>query len=194
MITTTWAVTPAVDDDMFRAAASIAGAGALTLLTNTVAANGCGYKLVITSTGNESAKNFTVVGIKVGDQTGKYTTETFTGTNATTKLTTNFYTYISSISIDAASAGDVKIGTSGSLALPRARIKAVYYVGNASAGTIKINSQSSTGTLLLQLDTPASATMAAMVPDINVLVGDNSNTDFAVVTLTNVALVTLFCS
>ena len=62
-----WAVTPATDDAYYRANASIAGAGALTLLQSIVGPNGYGYKLVITSAGNDTGITFTVTGIVVGD-------------------------------------------------------------------------------------------------------------------------------
>lgn len=48
-----WAITPSVSATLLRAAAGVSGAGALTLLTNEVAPNGCGYKIVITTTGDD---------------------------------------------------------------------------------------------------------------------------------------------
>ena len=65
-----WAVTPATDDALFRTAASIAASGTVPLLTYTVGNNGTGYKLVFTSSGDDSGITFTVVGNKVGDLTG----------------------------------------------------------------------------------------------------------------------------
>jgi hypothetical protein len=194
----TWAITPAVDDDMFRAAASIAGAGAVTLLTNTVAPNGCGYKIVITSSGNESARSFVITGVKVGDVNGRLTSETVTGPNATTASSVNFYTYLSSITISAASVGNVKFGTIGSLALPRCRVKGIWCVAAASAGSVKINADTSSGTLLLQMDVPAVASAADAfyfdVGDLLVANGASSvGAQCAVVTLTQVTLATLIC-
>lgn len=190
-----WAVTPATDDALFRTAASIAGSGLVPLLTYTVGANGTGYKLVFTSSGNDSGITFTVVGNRVGDTAGNSTTEVVTGANASTATTTNFYTNIISITASAASAGTVKIGTTGSLALPRCRIKGLYYVASSTAGTIKINRNTTTGLLLLQINTPALATavnslyMAAE----GVLTTKSGAEDFAIVTLTNVTAATLIC-
>ena len=150
---------------------------------------------LFTSSGDDSGITFTVVGNKVGDLTGVSTTEVVTGANATTAATTNFYTNIISITASGASAGTVKIGTTGSLALPRCRIKGLYYVASGTAGTVKINANTTTGYLLLQINTPALATavnslyMAAE----GILVARNSNTDFAIVTLTNVTALTLIC-
>ena len=118
-----WAVTPATDDAYFRANASIAGSGALSLLANTVGPNGYGYKLIITSAGDDSGITFTVTGIKVGDLTNSVATEVITGANAGTVSSSNYYARVDSIVASGASAGNVKIGTTGSLALPRTRIK-----------------------------------------------------------------------
>jgi hypothetical protein len=190
-----WAVTPSTNDALFRSAASIAGAGVIPLITYTVGANGTGYKLVFTSSGDDSGITFTVVGNRVGDVSGDATTEVVTGANATTASTTNFYTNIVSITASGASAGTVKIGTVGSLALPRCRIKGLYWVASATAGTIKVNLNSTTGLLLLQINTPALATavnslyMAAE----GVLTTKSTLNDFAIVTLTDVTAATLIC-
>jgi hypothetical protein len=176
-----WAVTPSTNDALFSSAASIAGAGVIPLITYTVGANGTGYKLVFTSSGDDSGITFTV--------------EVVTGANATTASTTNFYTNIISITASGASAGTVKIGTVGSLALPRCRIKGLYWVASATAGTIKVNRNSTTGLLLLQINTPALATavnslyMAAE----GILTTKSTLNDFAIVTLTDVTAATLIC-
>lgn len=190
-----WAVTPATDDAYYRANASIAGAGALTLLQSTVGPNGYGYKLVITSAGDDTGITFTVTGIKVGDLTNTVVSETITGGNAGGVNSTNYYARVDSITASGASAGNVKIGTTGSLALPRCRIKGLYYVGTASAGSIKFNTNGLTSNLRLQVNTPASATavnslyMAAE----GILTTLGGQTDYCVVTLTNVTYCTIIC-
>ena len=190
-----WAVTPATDDAYFRANASISGAGALSLLANSVGPNGYGYKLVITSAGNDSGITFTITGIKVGDLTNTVVSEVVTGANTSTATSTNYYARVDSITASGASAGNVKIGTTGSLALPRTRIKGLYYVGTASAGTIKFNTNDQASALRLQVNTPASATavnslyMAAE----GILTTLGSNKDYCVVTLTNVTYCTIIC-
>ena len=190
-----WAVTPATDDAYFRANASIAASGALSLLANSVGPNGYGYKLVITSAGDDSGITFTITGIKVGDLTNTVVSEVVTGANASTATSTNYYARVDSITASGASAGNVKIGTTGSLALPRTRIKGLYYVGTASAGTIKFNTNDQASALRLQVNTPASATavnslyMAAE----GILTTMGSNKDYCVVTLTNVTYCTIIC-
>ena len=106
-----WAVTPSTSATYYRAAASIAGAGAVTLLTQDAGPNGVGYKVRFTSAGDDQGITFTIVGIKVGDLTGKFTTEVVTGADTSTADSTNYYAYIESITASGASAGNVSIGT-----------------------------------------------------------------------------------
>lgn len=190
-----WAVTPATDDAYYRANASIAGAGALSLLANTVGPNGYGYKLIITSAGNDSGITFTITGIKVGDLTNTVVSEIVTGANATTATSSNFYARVDSITASGASAGNVKIGTTGSLALPRTRVKGLYFVGTATAGTIKFNVNGLSSQLILQINTPASATQTSslyMAAE-GILTTRSTAQDYCVVTLTDVTFVTIIC-
>ena len=190
-----WSVTPATDDAYYRANASIADSGALSLLTNTPGPNGYGYKVIITSAGNDSGITFTITGIRVGDLTNTVVSEVLTGPNATTVTSSNYYSRIDSIVASGASAGNVKIGTTGSLALPRTRIKGLYYVASGSAGTIKFNVNDLASQLILQINTPALATavnslyMAAE----GILTTRSGLQDFTVVTLTNVSFATIIC-
>ena len=191
-----WAINPDPDDDSLRADASIAGAGALTLITGNVSPYGTGYKIGITSAGDDTGITFTIVGIKVGDLTGANTREVVTGANAGVATSTNFYTEIKSITASGASAGNVKIGSVGSLAFPRTRLKSFYFVGTANAGSVKFNLNSSTGALLLQLDTPAGSgafSDSVTIPGDGILTTRSGVSDFAVMTLTEVTNVTVFC-
>jgi hypothetical protein len=190
-----WAVTPATDDAYYRANASIAGAGALSLLANTVGPNGYGYKLIITSAGDDSGITFTITGIKVGDLTNTVVSEIVTGANATTAISSNFYARVDSITASGASAGNVKIGTTGSLALPRTRVKGLYFVGTATAGTIKFNVNGLSSQLILQINTPASAiqTSSLYMAAEGILTTRSTAQDYCVVTLTDVTFVTIIC-
>lgn len=190
-----WAVTPSTNDAYYRANATVAGAGALSLLQNIVGPQGYGYKVVITSAGNDTGITFTLRGVKVGDLTNTVVSETLTGANASTVTSSNYYARLDSVTASGASAGNVKIGTTGNLALPRCRIKGLYYVASATAGTITVNVNDLSSQLILQLNTPASATavnslyMAAE----GILTTRGRAEDFAVVTLTNVSFATLIC-
>ena len=191
-----WAITPSTSATLLRAAATISGAGDITLLTNDVSPYGTGYKLLFTSVGNDAGITFTITGVKVGDLSGASVTEEVAGANADTASSTNFYTSVSNISVDGASAGNVSIGTTGSLAFGRTRLKSLYYVGAGSAGSIKFNLNSSSGTLLLQIDTPVSSTSfsdSVTIPELGILTQRSNSTDFAVMTLDQVSNVTVFC-
>lgn len=191
-----WAINAVPDDDALRVNASIAAAGALTLITNDVSPYGTGYKIGITSAGNDAGITFTIVGIKVGDLTGANTREVVTGANVGVATSTNFYTEIKSITASGASAGNVKIGSVGSLAFPRTRLKGFYFVGTADAGSVKFNLNSSTGPLILQIDTPAGSgalSRSVIVPSDGILTTRSGKTDFSVMTLTEITHVTVFC-
>ena len=192
-----FAITPSTSATLLKTAGSISGAGDITLLTNDVSPFGTGYKLLFTSAGDDRGITFTITGIKVGSLTGESVTEVVTGANASTASSTNFYTSVSSIAASGASAGNVSIGTTGSLAFGRTRIKSVYYVGAGSAGSLKFNLNSTSGTLLLQIDTPTSAASFAdsvTIPDEGILTQrSNSGSDFTILTLTNITNATVFC-
>ena len=192
-----WAITPSTDDDRYFADATLGAGGALTLITNDAGVNGIGYKVGITSTGNDTGITFTIVGHKVGDLTGTATTEVVTGASGGTATSTNFFAYIESITLSGASANNVKVGTTGSLALPRTRIRGFQYVGNSSAGTVVFNLNSTSGAELLKVNTPASATATQQmsIPGAGILTTRGSNTDFAIMTLTQIgaSLITVFC-
>jgi hypothetical protein len=190
-----WAVTPSTSATYYRAAATIAGAGALTLLTQDAGPNGVGYKVRFTCAGDNEGITFTIVGIKVGDLTGKFTTEVVTGVDTGNADSTNFYAYIESITASGASVTNVSIGTTGSIALPRTRLKGFYYLASGTAGSIKLNLNSTSGAELLNLSTPASATgtQDMFLPGQGILTTRSNNTDFSILTVTNVTDVTLFC-
>ena len=192
-----FAITPSTSATLLKTAGSISGAGDITLLTNDVSPFGTGYKLLFTSAGDDRGITFTITGIKVGSLTGESVTEDVTGANASTASSTNFYTSVSNISVSGASAGNVSIGTTGSLAFGRTRIKSVYYVGAGSAGSLKFNLNSTSGTLLMQVDTPASSSSFAdsvTIPDEGILTQrSNSSSDFTILTLTNITNETVLC-
>ena len=191
-----WAINPDPDDDSLRTDASIAAAGALTLITGNVSPYGTGYKIGITSADDDTGITFTIVGVKVGDLTGANTTEVVTGVDTDVATSTNFYTEIKSITASGASAGNVKIGSVGSLAFPRTRLKSFYFVGTATAGSVKFNLNGPTGALILQIDTPtgsAAFSDSVTIPDDGILTTRSGKTDFAVMTLTEITHVTVFC-
>ena len=193
-----WAVTPSTSATYYRAAASISGAGALTLLTDDAGPNGVGYKVRFTSAGDDSGDTFTIVCITVAEALpGNSTTEVVTGADTGTADSTNFFTKVTSITASGASAGNVSIGTTGSIALPRTRLKGFYYLASGSGGSIKLNLNSTSGTELLNIATPASATgtQDMFLPGMGILTTSTGSSirDFAIVTITNVTNTVLFC-
>ena len=79
-------------------------------------------------------------------------------------------------------------GASG-IGLPRARIKALYYMPTGTAGNLTFKSGGVDGPILIRVDTPASATQpnSVLFPGECVLIEDDPY-----VTLTNVTSVTFF--
>ena len=194
MIAPNWAVSPTTSAGYYRASAASTGTAAYTLLQSNAGPNNIGYKITIVSTADDSGKTFTIVGHKMGTLPGIATTEVVTGPNTTTVNSTNYYDTVTSITPSATTTGSIGIGVLGtSVALPRTRVKGVYYVGTATAGTIKINLNTSTGALLLQVDTPASASVANFVRlhDGIIIGGSNALSDIGIVTLTNVTYSTI---
>jgi hypothetical protein len=91
-----------------------AAAGALTLngalVVSGVAIMDNPRRVLITAAGNESAKTFTIVGTNYANA---IVTETITGPNATTAQSVLDYKTVTSITISAAAAGAITVGTSG---------------------------------------------------------------------------------
>jgi len=90
------------------------GAGALTLngalVSGGVAILDTARRVLITCAGNESTKTFTVTGTAAN---GKTQIETLVGPNATTVQSTLDFKTVTSITISAAAAGAITVGTSG---------------------------------------------------------------------------------
>lgn len=201
----TWSVRfAAANTAYFRVAATHGANAVFTLLKNDYASvggvQGAGYKVSFTTSADitANATTWTIVGQKVGQNNGT-TTETVTGpASATTVFSTNYWSRVDSITAGGTSGGSsgavtVAVGFGGSLALPLCRIRGVHYVGTASAGTIKVNINSTTGTEILGIDTPASATFAEYVRTNHILVGRSAaGNDFGIVTTSNVTFYTLF--
>jgi len=98
-------------------------AGALTLngalVTSGVAVMDQPRRVLITATGNESAKTFTITGT---NWSGQVWGETITGPNATTAQSVLDYATVTSITISAAAANALTVGTSGVASSPWVRL------------------------------------------------------------------------
>ena len=185
-----WSVKVKSDDDFYVAAVSPSAAGALALKATTPGINGYGYKVSIKSSTNESGKNFTIVGTTVG---GAAVTETIAGPNNTTVYTTNYFARVTSVSTSA-SGGSIEVGYGGNLALPMTRIKGLYYVGSSGGAGSIIVTRNSNSLIILEIDTPASATqVSSLYMAAEGIRTTYSLDDFAVVAVTSVTSVTLIC-
>lgn len=193
-----WAVTPEQSNsEYFRASATIAASGSLNLLATNLGYNGTGYKVSITSNAVETTKTFTITGTRVGglanDAAPKV--ETLLGPSAGIVYSTNYYTSIQSISVDAASAGGVKIGFGGDMALPRTRIKSAVYLSATTAGNITVTAQPS-NVVILKTPTGGDTSLHnIIIPAEGILTTKSGNDNYAVLTMSQVATsnITLFC-
>lgn len=191
-----WSVSADSDVDYFRAAATIGAAGSLALLKTNLGTNGYGYKVSITSNGNDSGITFTITGRQVGHIIGDpVITETINGPNASIVFSANYYSQVTSITVSGTSANSVSIGYGGDLALPRTRIKGLYYVGGGSAGSITVASPNREFPLF-KIATPDSSDTFAdslFIPSEGILVGGEFFNDYATVATSNVTSYTLIC-
>ena len=191
-----WSVTPEADVDFYRAAATIGAAGALTLAATTPGRNGYGFKVSVTSDGDDNATVFTITGTVVGQTTnGGIGTDTITGVNTNTVASTKYFSSVTSITASATSANNISIGYTADLALPRTRIKGMYYVGGGLAGSIVIASPNLVVPHYKIITPTTSSTFAdsLFMPAEGILLGNERRDDYATVTVTNVTSFTLLC-
>jgi hypothetical protein len=72
----------------------------------------------------------------VGDIGGTLVSETVVGLDTDTAFSTIYFSSVESVVINANTTANVTIGYGGDLALPRCRVKGVYYVASANAGAV----------------------------------------------------------
>lgn len=99
---------PAADGNYLALSQTPLAAGFLTLVANTITPP---RYVTITSAGNDTTKNFTIVGVGPNNETQ---TETIAGANASAATTTKTFAYVESIYVDAATASTVEAGVAQS--------------------------------------------------------------------------------
>ena len=99
---------PVADGNYLATAQTPAGAGFLTLVASSIVPP---RYVTITSVTNETARNFTILGVGPNNETQ---TETIAGPNAGVATTTKTFSYVESIYVDAATAGAVEAGVAQS--------------------------------------------------------------------------------
>ena len=184
-----WAITWFDDTATMRAAASI-GTATTTTLNYSVGINGCGALVSVTSSGDEDDTVFTVTGI---DMAGNTVTEDITGVNAGTVIGSTYFAVVTSIANDTASVGNISYGLSG-LALPKTRIRGIYFLGSGTAGSITVN-RNSNSLQLYKAVSPASSGSEAyniVIPADGILTAYAID-DYAVVTLDQITSTTIIC-
>jgi hypothetical protein len=192
MQTDVWAVNPSAGvDDFFFGSATISVAGTLNLSANEIGTNGWGYRLKMTSAGNNTAQTLAISGIAVGELGGNTTTEKVVGTNASFSLSNTYWSVINSIVAETLSVGAVKVGYGGDLALPRTRVRALYYV--SKSGSITLTARKS-NKVILKLDTASSNINNTMfLPPDGLLTTRSTLNDFCTVSLSGVSKLTIVC-
>lgn len=185
-----YAVTVGSDADFYVESVTPAEAGALTLANTTPGLNGIGYQVTVTCAGNDAGRTFTVVGVGMD---GAVLTEAISGADAGSTTGSSYFAQVTSISVDAATDGAVTIGYGGNLALPKTRVKYIYFVASGTAGTVTLT-RNSDSAVILSLPTPATAntTDGLLMPADGISTAYTA-TDYSVVTLTNVTATTFIC-
>ena len=127
-------------------------------------------KITITAANNQSGISFTIVGL---DETATAATETLTGPTAGATVTsTKYYSSVTSITAvgnPQTAAGNISAGTGADIAAPiyrgDLRMRGMYAVNTATAGTINFVQGSASGTSRLKFNTVAAAN-STEYPDI----------------------------
>jgi hypothetical protein len=159
---------------------------------------GWGFQVSFTANDDdETGVNLSVTGVPVGALDGQPVTEVVTGgdgsVSANTVFTNTHFASVTALAIDSNTAGNVSIGFGGTLALPRTRVKGLYYVGSESAGSITIE-RASSSRVILEIDTPASnVAVNSLYMAAEGILTTKTNNDYATVTLVNVSSATLIC-
>lgn len=185
-----WSVTWFNDTAALRAAATVGSTAAFTLTTANMPFNGAGAKVTVTSSGNDATTNFVIIGTNMA---GATITETITGVSTSTVTSTNYFTTITSITPSATSANNISVGLSG-LALPKCRIRGVYFVGAANAGSVVVT-RVSNSRKVFSVASPAGSGAGAfniLVPGEGIVVTYTVD-DYATVVLSQVVSATFLC-
>jgi len=156
----------AVDDDAISTAATVLENAAMVLTASPYVPDQP-RKITLHSVGNSSGITFTVVGL---DETAAAATETLTGPAAGATVTsTKYYSSVTSITAVGTPTDAQKAGIAADIAAPiyrgDLRMRGMYAVNTASAGTIDFTQGSASGTSRLKFNTVAAAN-STEYPDI----------------------------
>ena len=185
----------ASDDNGISAAATLSGAGNLTIggaladggsVTLTDARN-----VIITSAGDDRGDTFTVTGT---DEAGNAQTEAITGANAGVATGTSYFTTITQIACSGATTGNVEAGTGTAVAaqvtVNRVRLRGLQFVGNTTGGAVEVRTTGATGSIIYKFDANnVDDTVYPDIPDGGIV---GSAGAYVVYTQTNLVSLTVF--
>ena len=135
-------------------AQTLGGAGNFTLANTTV--GNLPQTITFTSTGNISSVSMTITAT---DLNGNAQTESLNGPNNNTVTSTNKFLTVTQVAADGAVSTNTSIGITGTakegiLTPGRTRIRGLHGVSSGTAGSMTFRNSSTTGSILLELDTP----------------------------------------
>ena len=136
------------------AAQTLGGAGNFTLANTTV--GNLPQTITFTSTGNIASVAMTITGT---DLNGNAQTESLNRPNNNTVTSTNKFLTVTQVAADGAVSTNTSIGITGTakagiLTPGRTRIRGLHGVSSGTAGSMTFRNSSTTGSILLELDTP----------------------------------------
>ena len=191
-----FAITPSSDNNFYFVSAT--ATGALSLLKNIPSRNGAGYKVSVqNSAGDDSDTDYNISGFVVGDLGGSTVTETLAGgESAVTVFSVNHYAELTSFAVNSGtSVGTIQVGFGGDLTLPRTRIKAFNYAAPTAAGSIVVTRDDDATLPILEITSPAGIVQSShlSIPENGILTTGSNTNNYAIVTLTNITALTLYC-
>jgi len=191
-----FAITPSSDNNFYFASAT--ATGTISLLKSTPSRNGAGYKVSVqNSAGDDSSTNYNISGFVVGDLGASTVTETLAGgESAVTVFTTNYFAEVTNFTVAAGtSVGTIQVGYGGDIALPRTRIKAFNYAAPTAAGSITVTRDDNSTLPILEITSPAGIVESShlTIPENGILTTGSNNNNYAIVSLTNITSLTLYC-
>jgi len=193
-----FAITPSSYDNFYFSSAT--ATGTISLLKSTPSRNGAGYKVSVqNSAGDDSSTNYNISGFVVGDLGGNTVTETLAGgESAVTVFTTNYFAEVTNFAVAAGtSVGTIQVGFGGdsTIALPRTRIKAFNYAAPTASGSITVTRNDDSTLPILEITSPEGIVQSShlTIPENGVLTTGSNTNNFAIVTLSNITSLTLYC-
>ena len=190
-------VDPAAADPNGLSTTAAVGDNAAVILNGALTSGGVGTfdvprNVTILSSGNDSGISFLVVGT---DETETAVSESVTGANADTAVTSAYFSTITAITAVGDPAANVTAGSGTAIAAPmfrgRMRLRGLYAVNTATAGTISFRETSATGGIRMQFNTVAAANTTEYpdVPDDGILFAGGG---YVLYTLATMSSLTVF--